>query len=480
MPPPLPIDVTSELAVPIVLGHEVFGVINIEGRTPFEEEDISSIQVIADHLAVAIKNARLFDEAREAAVMRERQRLARDLHDSVTQVLSSISLMSQSLVAAWRKDAKEGERRAHRLEELSQLAFARDARAAARAAARGRRWCSARCRARLARGDRELRPEARAAATARGAGAGNARSAAGLHATTATRRWSTRKRSIASARRPLSNALRHSRCAAHLHPRRGAGREAACASKSSDDGSGFDATQPDAASCRPPLGGLGMQTMRERAAALGGATTINSAPGKGTRVIDRASTERPMSTRVQSPSTTDGPRSASCWSTITPSCAKACARCSRKTRASTSSAKPSNGDEATEMAARLKPNLVLMDLKMPGLPAPDAIRVIRAHNPCTQVLVLTSYVDDEQVQAVHQRRCAGLCAERCGESRAAAGDDHRGARRALAACGSAAPHRESHAQAGAARSAGAAHRTRTLRAEAAGAGEEQPRHRAST
>jgi DNA-binding NarL/FixJ family response regulator len=60
----------------------------------------------------------------------------------------------------------------------------------------------------------------------------------------------------------------------------------------------------------------------------------------------------------------------------------------------------SNGDEATEMASRLTPDLVLMDLKMPGLPAPDAIRVIRARHPATQVLVLTSYVDDEQVQAV--------------------------------------------------------------------------------
>jgi DNA-binding NarL/FixJ family response regulator len=60
----------------------------------------------------------------------------------------------------------------------------------------------------------------------------------------------------------------------------------------------------------------------------------------------------------------------------------------------------SNGDEATEMAARLNPNLVLIDLKMPGMAAPDAIRVIRARNPSTQVLVLTSYVDDEQVQAV--------------------------------------------------------------------------------
>jgi len=59
-----------------------------------------------------------------------------------------------------------------------------------------------------------------------------------------------------------------------------------------------------------------------------------------------------------------------------------------------------NGDEAVEMAARLEPNLVLMDLKMPGMPAPDAIRTIRARNPAIQVLMLTSYAEDQQVQKV--------------------------------------------------------------------------------
>jgi DNA-binding NarL/FixJ family response regulator len=59
-----------------------------------------------------------------------------------------------------------------------------------------------------------------------------------------------------------------------------------------------------------------------------------------------------------------------------------------------------NGDEAVEMAARLEPNLVLMDLKMPGLSAPDAIRTIRARNPSVQVLMLTSYAEDTQVQKV--------------------------------------------------------------------------------
>lgn len=73
--PPIPINVRTELAVPIMLGEEVFGCINIEGLNPFDEDDVTSIQIIADHLAVAIKNAHLSREARQAAVMRERQRL---------------------------------------------------------------------------------------------------------------------------------------------------------------------------------------------------------------------------------------------------------------------------------------------------------------------------------------------------------------------------------------------------------------------
>jgi signal transduction histidine kinase len=110
--------------VPMVLGEQVFGCINLEGLNAFDEDDVASIQIIADHLAVAIENVSLSREARLAAVMRERQRLARDLHDAVSQALSSIGLMSQSIVTAWRRDPAEGERRARRIEELSRLAFA--------------------------------------------------------------------------------------------------------------------------------------------------------------------------------------------------------------------------------------------------------------------------------------------------------------------------------------------------------------------
>ena len=113
----------AELAVPMLYGDEVLGVINVEGHRPFDELDRMSLGIVAEHLAVAIHNARLNQQAQRLAVLEERHRLARELHDNVTQILSSISLMSQSLSAAWRRDPADGERRATRMAELAQMAF---------------------------------------------------------------------------------------------------------------------------------------------------------------------------------------------------------------------------------------------------------------------------------------------------------------------------------------------------------------------
>ncbi len=57
-----------------------------------------------------------------------------------------------------------------------------------------------------------------------------------------------------------------------------------------------------------------------------------------------------------------------------------------------------SGDEAVERARSLAPDVVLMDLVMPGLPAIEAIRLIRESCPGTQVLVLTTFLDDRQVR----------------------------------------------------------------------------------
>jgi two-component system, NarL family, sensor kinase len=114
----------AELAVPIVLRGQCLGVLNLESDRVFDGLDVSSMEIIASHLAVAMENIRLAEQARESAVLAERHRLARDLHDNVTQILSSMSLISQSLPQAWKRDAAEGERRALRLHELAQTGFA--------------------------------------------------------------------------------------------------------------------------------------------------------------------------------------------------------------------------------------------------------------------------------------------------------------------------------------------------------------------
>jgi DNA-binding NarL/FixJ family response regulator len=60
----------------------------------------------------------------------------------------------------------------------------------------------------------------------------------------------------------------------------------------------------------------------------------------------------------------------------------------------------SNGDEACNLVPSLSPDIVLMDLKMPGMAAADAIRLIRATTPEVKVIALTSYADDGQVREI--------------------------------------------------------------------------------
>lgn len=56
-----------------------------------------------------------------------------------------------------------------------------------------------------------------------------------------------------------------------------------------------------------------------------------------------------------------------------------------------------DGAEAVELTARHRPDLVLMDLKMPGMNGIEATRQIHLHYPTVKVLVLTTYDDDEWV-----------------------------------------------------------------------------------
>ena len=113
----------AELAIPLLHQDEALGVLNVEGEGPFDDLDFASLGIVAEKLALAIVKARLQAQTRRMAIFEERQRLSRDLHDNVTQIISSMSLIAQSMKEAWRRDPADGERLAARLAELSQLAF---------------------------------------------------------------------------------------------------------------------------------------------------------------------------------------------------------------------------------------------------------------------------------------------------------------------------------------------------------------------
>ncbi|WP_190278983.1 two-component regulator propeller domain-containing protein [Dokdonella koreensis] len=112
------------LDVPILLGEERLGAIRAGGSRPFDDLDVSSLAIVADCLAVAIENARLFGRAQEVAIVAERQRVAHDLHDNVMQILASIRMRAQTLARQSRGQSETSTRHADRLAELARIAVA--------------------------------------------------------------------------------------------------------------------------------------------------------------------------------------------------------------------------------------------------------------------------------------------------------------------------------------------------------------------
>jgi signal transduction histidine kinase len=90
------------LAVPLVVRDDVYGVIALYYReaTTFADEDVGLASSFGDQAALAIENARLREQMERSAVAAERSRLARELHDSVTQSLFAASLTAEALQQA--------------------------------------------------------------------------------------------------------------------------------------------------------------------------------------------------------------------------------------------------------------------------------------------------------------------------------------------------------------------------------------------
>jgi signal transduction histidine kinase len=116
----------SELCVPVVAGGRVLALLNLEsGReSAFSDEDVEAIETAADVLAGALEKARLSQRAQEAAVLEERSRLARDLHDSISQQLFSMTLTSQAARAQLEKNPARAAVQLERLQETAAASLA--------------------------------------------------------------------------------------------------------------------------------------------------------------------------------------------------------------------------------------------------------------------------------------------------------------------------------------------------------------------
>jgi len=255
----------SFLGVPIVSPAGVvaaFYLTDREGAAEFSDEDEAAIVMLAAHAAIAIENARLLERSRELSAIEERNRLARDLHDSVVQKLFGVSLAAESASALIERGSDEARAQVARVGEL-----ANDAIAELRSLVFQLRPATVEAEGLAA----ALRSHVEVLRRVHGAEIELSVSAP------LARRPELDDELFRIAQEALSNALRHSGALTIRARLSGDGDRIALTVQ--DDGSGFD---PGSAAVRSRR--LGLTSMEERARALGGELAIESRPGAGTTV----------------------------------------------------------------------------------------------------------------------------------------------------------------------------------------------------
>jgi signal transduction histidine kinase len=262
-------DMRSFLGVPIVSAGEIIGAFYLtekRGAAAFTEEDQALIELLASHAAIAITNARLYEQSRELSVVSERNRLALELHDVVSQKLFSLMLTAEAAGAQLDSDPAAARVQLDRLRAL-----AREALDELRSLILGLRPPE------LERDGLEgaLRKELEMLARIHGVAI-----ELDVDGVLATANGDAGERDFAILRiahEALHNAVQHAR-AKHVTVRLIVLGDQVTV-EVSDDGIGFD---PDGAEVRSRH--LGLTSMEERARELGGRLEIHSSPGNGTTV----------------------------------------------------------------------------------------------------------------------------------------------------------------------------------------------------
>jgi PAS domain S-box-containing protein len=252
----------SETAIPIKIKGQVIGVIDVESDRVdgFDESDLVVLQSLADQVAVAIENARLYEQAQHLAALEERQKLARELHDSVSQALYGIVLGARTARTLLDRDSPKSAEPMDYIISLAEAGLAE-------------------MRALIF----ELRPES-LQTEGLVAALGKLINALGA-------RYQLRVQLEAGAEPDVSMEVKESLYRITQEAMNNIAKHARAQSvrvtlKSdvdelsldiSDDGAGFDTS-------RQFPGHLGLHTMRERAEKAGGTFALDSAPNTGTRI----------------------------------------------------------------------------------------------------------------------------------------------------------------------------------------------------
>lgn len=257
----------SFLGVPIVSAGDIIGAFYLtdkEGADGFSAADEDAVVLLASHAAVAIDQARLFEDSRELALAQERARLARELHDAMSQSLFSLQLAAETAASLLAGDpAAAGEH----------LGVVRTL--AAQVASELRTTVEGLRPADLERDGLVAALCDQATVAGRAHGVPVSVDVGELPQLDPD----VEHQVLRVAQEALTNSLRHaaaSEVAVHLGGDGGTGEVVL---RVVDDGRGFD---PEARLVRARR--LGLTSMQERAASLGGTLAVTSAPGAGTTV----------------------------------------------------------------------------------------------------------------------------------------------------------------------------------------------------
>jgi signal transduction histidine kinase len=260
-------------------------VLSYPGVHEWSEAGLRPYHATAAQLAIAIdsrlQQGLLYERGRQLAVLQERERLARELHDSVTQLIFSTTLIAQSIAPAWKRDPNEGQKRVDRLLELSQTAL-REMRSllfqlrpvedvdppTLTGPERVHRYGLLEALRLLATDFTQ----------------DGVQVAVRTYAYSPTRFSPGNEMTMEQdvyriVQEALNNAIKHAHAREILVMLDGSESKQLCLSIS-DDGVGFVPGPGE----ETQTGGFGMKTMRERAATLGGSLKVISAPGKGTTI----------------------------------------------------------------------------------------------------------------------------------------------------------------------------------------------------